>query len=162
MTDNRGKYRGPVHSGPERSAPYPVSRLAPPIDLVDLARQIGEADQAINARTGAKLQVIAGQIRALQQEARKVLEEARHDQDLHRARCMFRKLPGHVYYLYQAPDDGCYFSMLSPEDWQGHPPHSFKGSYRLEADMSWTPADTPDEPDNARELMRSLLEDNGS
>ena len=32
-----------------------------------------------------------------------------------------------------------YFSMLSPEDWRGAPPHRFEGSYALEADMRWTP-----------------------
>jgi hypothetical protein len=28
--------------------------------------------------------------------------------------------------------------MLAPEDWAGAPPHAFEGSYRLEADQTYT------------------------
>lgn len=31
--------------------------------------------------------------------------------------------------------------MPSPQDWNGRPPQAFVGSYRLENDMSGTPAD---------------------
>jgi hypothetical protein len=121
------------------SLPYPASRLSAPIELVDLAKEIEQADQVIGMVAGAKLQVIRDQMRALQEQARKVLEEAQIAMQLHRARCQFKKVPGHVYHLYRDGHGGLYFSMLSPEEWRGNPPHAFEGSYRVEADMSFTP-----------------------
>lgn len=145
------------HHGPDHAAPYPVSRLAPAIDLVDLAREIAEADRLLNTRISAKLQVIADQIRSLQEEARAVLAEAKRDQDLNHVACNFAKKPGGIYHLYSRSDGTRYFSMLSPDDWQGMPPHSFLGAYRLEADHSWTPAEEMDRPDESHELVRRLL-----
>jgi hypothetical protein len=137
--DKLVRHGGDRHDGPARTSPYPVSRLAPTHDLVDAARQIAEADQLIGTVTHAKLEVIARQIRTLQDEARKILDDARADAELHRAQCSFRKTIGHVYHLYRHADGRLYFSMLSPDDWHGQPPHAFEGSYRLEPDMSWTP-----------------------
>lgn len=151
--------KGALHQGHGRSAPYPVSRLGASIDLVDLAQQISTADSHINTRVSAKLQVIADQIRHLQQEAREALASAQRDQELHRAHCNFKRIPGRTYHLYRRADGSSYFSMLGPDDWGGRPPHAFQGSYRLENDMSWTPADQVDTPDDSRELVRRLLEE---
>ncbi|ALP52224.1 hypothetical protein Tel_03155 [Candidatus Tenderia electrophaga] len=149
--------KGALHQGHARSAPYPVSRLGANVELVDLVQQIATADSHINTRVSAKLQVIADQIRNLQAEAREVLESAQRDQDLHRAQCNFKRIPGRTYHLYQRNDGSNYFSMLGPDDWGGRAPHEFQGSYRLENDMSWTPADQVDMPDDSRELVRRLL-----
>ena len=78
------KYQGSKHTLAERSAPYPVSRLAPSMELVDLARTISEADNTIQSHTTGKLKIIARQITALQDEARKILQQAQRDQQLHR------------------------------------------------------------------------------
>lgn len=134
------RHPGARHEGPARTSPYPVSRLAPVHDLVDTARRIAEADQVIGTVVNAKLQAIAEQMQALKDQARQILRQAHEDAELHRAACNFRKKPGQVYHLYRRPDGALYFSMLSPDDWQGRAPHPFEGSYRLEADMSWTPA----------------------
>ncbi len=122
---------------PEHGSPYPVSRLAPPITLIDLAREIAQADRMIATKVDAQLEVIARQIRGLQDEARRILEGANRDKDLHRAECAFQKRAGHVYHLYRKNDGSLYFSILSPTDWH-QPPHIFCGSFRLEADFSWT------------------------
>jgi hypothetical protein len=137
--DGLERYQGSKVSGPARTSPYPVSRLAPAHDLVDMARQIAEADHVIGTVVHAKLEVIADQIRALQEQARTVLEDARENAALHRAQCRFQKKPGRVYHLYRREDGTTYLSMLSPAEW-GEPPDEFLGSYRLELDMSWTPA----------------------
>ncbi|MGD8795990.1 MAG: DUF2452 domain-containing protein [Thiohalophilus sp.] len=161
--DGTKKYSGELHQGSERSAPYPVSRLAPAFELVDLAKQISEADKMINTRVSSKLKVIADQIRHLQDEARQVLEETQKDQKLHQAACNFQRQPGHVYHLYRKADGNTWFSMLSPDDWQGQPPNEYLGSYRLEADMSWTDMSKLDdqEGDETRELVKRLLEGHG-
>lgn len=123
-----------------------MSRLAPVHDLVDAAREIQSADEVIGATTNAKLETIVAQIRALQEQAREVLINARASALLHRASCGFQKRVGAIYHLYHRSEDDAYFSMLGPDDWRGAPPHPFEGSYRLEPDMSWTRVDEDDSP----------------
>lgn len=131
------------HAGPDRSSPYPVSRLSGPVSLVDAAREIERADQWIASTSSAKLEQIASQMRALREQAEAVLREAKENTALHRAEARFGRQPGKVYHLYEREGGQRYWSMLSPDDWRGAPPHAFLGSYRLEFDQSWTPlADT--------------------
>jgi hypothetical protein len=153
------RYGGDRHEGPARTSPYPVSRLAPAHDLVDVAREIERADRTLGAVVGGKLEILAKQIRALQEEARQILDDTRRDLDLHRAECAFVKRPGTTYHLYERPNGQLYFSMLSPDDWNGAPPHAFRGSFRLEADQSWTPAEQIEgEAARPEELVRRLLD----
>jgi hypothetical protein len=159
MSDDQTRDGGGKHQGPDHSSPYPVSRLDPPHDLVDVAREIEKADGMLKTAVGSKLEVIAEQIRALQDKARDVLEQAERDSDLHRARCNFHRRPGNIYHLYRKQDGSLYFSMLSPEEWGGEPPHEFVGSYRLEADMSWTPAEQLDTREDPHQLAERLLSD---
>lgn len=126
-----------------RSAPYPMSRLAPRFDLVDIAGEIQRADATVSVVVSAKLDLIRKQILALQEEARAVLDDAAHAARLHRAHCNFRKMAGHVYHLYRRDEEDLYFSMLSPDEWRGKPPHAYEGSYRLENDQSFTRIDVP-------------------
>lgn len=159
MSSERHRHnKGKIHKGADRSAPYPVSRLAPGFGLVDMAREIEQADQVVSGRLSAQLQVIADQVKALQAQAREVLAQARDDQRLHHARCAFRRIPGHTYHLYQEADGSPAFSMLSPDDWNGRPPKPFLGSYRLESDMSWTPADETGRRNDSRQLVGRLLD----
>lgn len=118
---------------------YMTNRNADPMDLVELARQVQKADEFTKATAGSKLIVIADQIRYLQEQAKKVLEEAKRDAMLHHAACNLVKKPGQVYYLYERPSGQNYFSLLSPEEWGASCPHEFVGAFKLEHDMSWTP-----------------------
>lgn len=144
----KNKYTGKNHEGPARSSPYPVSRLGSEISLIDLAKQIDTADNFIHTKTNAKLNLIAEQIKALQDTAREVLQQAQQDQLLHRAECQFQRKPGHIYHLYRRSgrDDSAYFSMLAPHEWGGKPPHEYVASYRLENDMSWSEVEEMDQP----------------
>lgn len=138
----RGKRDTPENG--EHLSPYPVSRLAPAFELVDLAKEIARADDMLSIQTGGKLKLLADQIRGLQEEARAILERTSRDQQLHRAECNFRKKPGMIYHLYKKEDQSLVFSMLSPADWGERQPHLFEGSFRLESDMSWTEMDDED------------------
>ena len=146
-----------LHQSGDRSSPYPISRLAPAFTATDLAAEVARAESMLSARTGAKLRVIADQIEALQAQARKILEEAREEQALTRAQCSFKRIPGHRYHLYRKPDGSHFFSMLSPADWRGEPPHPFLGSYRLEADYSWTQASEGIATDETGDLLDQFL-----
>ena len=70
---------GKGYEGPQRTAPYPMSRLAPPYDLVRVAEEIQAADALISAVAGAELDAIAEQIRRLQAQAASVLEAAHRE-----------------------------------------------------------------------------------
>lgn len=153
---------GAKHEGAQRTSPYPLSRLAPAHDLVDVAKRIAEADAMVGAVASGKLGVIAEQIRALQDEARRILDETRRDLDLHRARCSFVRRPGQTYHLYRRREDGeLWFSMIAPDEWRGATASDFEGSFRLELDQSWTRVDGRDEeepaPPSPPELVRRLL-----
>lgn len=153
---DRAKPLGGRHDGPASTSPYPMSRLSAPHDLVDTAREIQKADAVLGAVTGDKLRLIAEQIRSLKEQARELLEEARRSAELHRAECRFQKRVGGIYHLYRN-GERLYFSMLSPADWGARAPHAYEGSYRLEADMGWTPvervADREAQDASARRLL---------
>ncbi len=134
MTNRRKKSGVPLA---DHSSPFPVSRLAPTIELVDLAREISLADDLLSMQVSGKLKTLAKQMRVLQKEARQLLKETRRNQELHRAQCSFKKVVGQVYHLYQKKEGGLVFSMLSFQNWKGAPPFQYIGSYRLENDMSW-------------------------
>ncbi|GAB4208471.1 MAG: hypothetical protein OHK0013_26970 [Sandaracinaceae bacterium] len=154
---------GDKHVGEQRTSPYPMSRLAPVHDLVDVARQIAEADRMIGAVASAELTQIADQIRALQDRARAILAEARESLEIHQARCSFQKRPGHVYHLYARAHGERFLSMIGPDEWgDGDGARTFVGSYRLELDQSWTRVDggqgrRSPEPVRASELLARVL-----
>lgn len=128
-------------------------------DLVELAGQIAQADQFTRSTAGAKLQVIAEQVRFLQEQARKVLEEARLDALINHTACNFKKIPGKTYYIYKQrknPDKE-FMSMISPEEWgRSCPP--FVAGYRLELDMSWTHLSDLDKRNEQNMLVDKILE----
>jgi Protein of unknown function (DUF2452) len=144
------------YTGTTALAPFPMSRLAPAFQLVDIAREIEKADAQIAIVTGGKLLLIADQIRALQEKAHKLLERAELDAKLHRALCRFEKKVGDVYHLYKEPDDSTWFSLIAPGEWLVHKP-TFVGSFRLEADQSFTPLDQIAEQDERQATIRGLL-----
>lgn len=157
MNDDMKRYDGSNHLQGSNTAPYPSSRLAPYIDIVDLAREISKADSMIHTATSNRLRDIAAQIQRLQQDARQILEQAHKDQQLHRAQCNFQRQPGRIYHLYVKTDGQLYFSMLSPLDWSDQPPHPYRGSYRLEADMSWTDIQQINDLDEKNTAVKQLL-----
>ena len=132
----RGRYEGA-----SRAAPYPLSRMAPAFDLIDVAAEIQRADSMLATVTGGKLEVIAEQIRKLQDKARELLEQARRDAELHRAKCSFEKRIGGVYHLYREADGQLWFSLIAPDEWVTPQDHAFEGSWRLEPDMSFARLD---------------------
>ncbi len=64
---------------------YGLHRLAPPIRLVDAAAEIERADHMIGTVAGAKLRLLAEQIRKLQDEAKTIVAPAEQDAQLHLA-----------------------------------------------------------------------------
>lgn len=128
-----------------KSCDYPVSRLAPKFEPVDQLAVVEEAKKMLGAVATGKLQLIVEQINFLKKQAKTIIEEAEINLMLHKASCSFEKRVGHTYHLYERQDGTVYFSMISPEEWNNNPPHVFRGSYRLESDMSWSSGDSVDE-----------------
>lgn len=132
------------YEGPSRAAPYGLTRTAPAYDLVDVAAQIQKADETLATMTGGKLGVIAEQIRRLQEQAHAILEKARRDAELHRARCAFEKRAGGEYHLYRDAE-GLWFSRIGPTEWVTPQAQTFEGTFRLELDMAFTRLDVPED-----------------
>ncbi|XP_053068567.1 uncharacterized protein C1orf50 homolog isoform X3 [Acinonyx jubatus] len=105
----------PTPGGLALVSPYHTHRAGDPLDLVALAEQVQKADEFIRANATNKLTVIAEQIQHLQEQARKVLEDARRDADLHHVACNIVKKPGNIYYLYKRESGQQYFSIISPK-----------------------------------------------
>jgi Protein of unknown function (DUF2452) len=148
-----------IYKGPTRAAPYPLSRMAPSFSLVSAAEEIEKADAMLATVTGGKLEVIAEQIRRLQEQARGLLDRAKRDAALHRATCSFEKRAGGIYHLYRKDDGELWFSLMAPDEWSRPRPQTFEGTYRLEADMTYTRLDADDgvSPPPDPEIVRALL-----
>jgi hypothetical protein len=131
------KYKGENVRSPARSSPYPVSRLAPAMELVELARELAEADDMLTVQATAQLRLLAEQMEQLRAKARKILAETRENQELHRAECGFAKKPGHTYHLYRKKNGDLVFSLVGPSEWGTGPPFEYVGTYRLELDKTW-------------------------
>jgi hypothetical protein len=109
--------------------------------MEDLAARVESSNALVSAVTTRRLELIAEQMRLLRAQAEAVIRDAERDLRLNAARCPFRRKPGQLYHLYRDHAGELFFSMLSPDDWGVRAPAGFEGSYRLEADQSWTPAE---------------------
>ncbi|XP_030376876.1 uncharacterized protein C1orf50 homolog [Scaptodrosophila lebanonensis] len=130
-------------------------------DILNLAQQIQNADKQLKNSTCQKLSIILEQIRMLQAQAVDILKESSHNSLLHSAACNFTKKPGHIYHLYERATGQNYFSMLSPEEWScggSVDPHTYKGSYRLEHDLSWTPVEKIKQHDDKMKWVEECME----
>lgn len=144
-------------NGLELVSSYQTNRVGDPMDLVALAEHIQKGDDFVKANACNKLTVIADQIKYLQGQAKKVLEDAKRDADLHHAACNIVKKPGNMYYLYQRPSGQRYFSIISPKEWGPSCPHQFLGAFKLQHDMSWTPANEVERRDAEIAIMDKIL-----
>lgn len=120
-----------------RNMTHPARTSDPPFSLVQRAQEIEKADEVVQSHVHGKLDVIARQIRTLQEEARDIIGRAERDMELHRIKCNFEKKPGMALYLYQKSNGDKHFSILSPAEWGASLPHEFLGGYRLAADGSF-------------------------
>lgn len=125
------------HKSPDHASPYPISRLAPKFDMINVPVEIEKATHVLSAVARGKLEVIERQIRNLQLEAMLIIQKAQDDLILHSAEIRFHRKAGQTYHLYQRQDGTRYFSLASPEEWSSMQPHDFIGSFLLEDDMSW-------------------------
>ncbi|XP_060665856.1 uncharacterized protein C1orf50 homolog [Drosophila nasuta] len=131
-------------------------------DIIKLAQEIQAADKQLKNSTSQKLVVILDQIKMLQAQAMNILQESNDSRALHSAACNFTKKPGHIYHLYQRATGQNYFSMLSPEEWNHPADQTFKGSYRLEYDLSWTPVDKIREHDDKLKWVERCMNSESS
>lgn len=130
-------------------------------DLVELASTIQTADKFTRATAGSKLSVIAEQVRFLQEQAKKVLEEAQRDTEINHMACNFKRIPGKIYYIYKRNNGKKYMSMISPEEWGNDCPE-FVAAYKLQHDMSWTPYEQIERKDDEQAVIDKILRCNSN
>lgn len=103
----------------------------------------------LQATIQAKLDILFKQMDLLKKEIIEVASQADIYNQLNSAKCNFKKIPGNTYHLYHSKGrqqllkdnyqmDLCYFSMLSPDDWNNQHPHHYLGSFQYNLDSSWT------------------------
>ncbi|GMT14928.1 hypothetical protein PFISCL1PPCAC_6225, partial [Pristionchus fissidentatus] len=126
-------------------------------ELVVLAGQLKNARELVRGRALDRMHDIAKQMEHLHEMAKKVLEDANRDEHLHKIACNMQKIVGKVYHVYDK-EGNQYMSLLSPDEW-GRPEklEEFRGSYRLEADRSWTPLDEVREKEEKRAKFERYL-----
>ena len=95
--------------------PEESGKIRSQFDLVELAGEIQTADKFTRATAGSKLSVIAEQVRFLQEQATKILEQAQRDKEINHMACNFKRIPGKVYYIYKRANGKKYMSMISPD-----------------------------------------------
>merc|ERR1711976_131843 len=148
--------RNTAPGGFQLVCPEESGKIRSQFDLVELAGEIQTADKFTRATAGSKLSVIAEQVRFLQEQARKILEEAQKDKEINHMACNFKRIPGKLYYIYTRPNGKNYMSMISPEEWgKDCPP--FVAAYKLEHDMSWTPQENVEAKENENAIIDKIL-----
>lgn len=104
-----------------------------------------------------KLDVIGEQIRFLQKQALKILQDASDNNELHNVPCNFIKIPGNIYHLYQRESGEKMWSLVSPSEFGTSGNLSHLGSYRMEVDRSFTPVEKIKEFQANRQFSEALL-----
>lgn len=89
-----------------------------------------------NATAYSQLKLLAQQVKAIEQQAMDIINNAIENDSLYEIECKFKKKPGKSYYLYQN-DDKKYFSMLSPKDWNFNHKDTFLGEYYYDFDYTF-------------------------
>ncbi|CAH1183671.1 unnamed protein product [Phaedon cochleariae] len=126
------------------------------IEMMELESHLTNANSHVASNARNKLEIIGRQMKNLQELMTDVIRETNLNHELNGAACNFVKKPGNVYHLYERPSGQKYFGMLSPEEWI-NTPHKFLGSYRLEADYSWTPAGDEETRHEGINFLREIV-----
>lgn len=126
-------------------------------DLENLIVALKNSNEHVKSTALNKLDVIGEQIKFLQKQAKEILEDAARNSELHNVPCNFVKVPGSIYHLYQRQSGEKFWSMISPEEFGTNNKNEFLGSYRLEADKSFTAVSDIDDYTNRRQFAESLL-----
>lgn len=137
---------------------YRVNRMESG-DLEVLVSNLKTCEQHTKNNAINKLQVISEQVKFLQQQAKKILEDTQRNSELHNVPCNFVKVCGQSYHLYSKKDCGSkFFSMISPQEWgNAASAYEFLGSFRLEYDRSFTPLDKLEEYSEHRLFAEHML-----
>merc|ERR1712020_91537 len=148
--------RNTAPGGFQLVCPEESGKIRIQFDLVELAGEIQTADKFTRATAGSKLSVIAEQVRFLQAQAQKILEEAQRDKEINHMACNFKRIPGKIYYIYKRANGKNYMSMISPEEWGKDCPEFIAG-YKLENDMSWTPFENIEKREDENIIIDKIL-----
>jgi len=139
--------QNPTHNKQEpvvenkNSLSYPTRTMDPPISAVDRVKEIEKAGLSVQSHLNAKLDIILHQIQNLQQEAKKIIEQAEEDMKLHQIKCNFEKRIGMKIHCYMRKNGENFFSLLSPEEWQNSPA-VFLATYLIKPDMGFEKINT--------------------
>ncbi|MEY2970114.1 MAG: DUF2452 domain-containing protein [Flavobacteriaceae bacterium] len=107
--------------------PYSTSVTGPVIKPTDLTGWKQRGAHQVNARFQARID-------ELKKAYETMMKEVEDNQKVYQASFSFEPVVGKVYHLYNKPGKGLFLSLLSPDECR----FDFEGSYRLDADQTWT------------------------
>lgn len=84
-----------------------------------------------------KLKQLAKQMEKLQLEAQEIIEDSFLQHSLQNVECKCKKISGTTYHLYVDVDGKQYFSLVSPNEWNGEHKHNYVGSYYYDFDKTF-------------------------
>ena len=70
-----------------------------------------------NYASYARLELIAKQMKMLQNEAEHILLHHQYNLDFQKMECRFKKVPGTMYYVFENGNKDRFLSMIPPEKW---------------------------------------------
>jgi len=127
ITETPGTLAYPHHAG---------SAIVKPIDK---GRVKGRAVSAMHEQTSTQLAQIQRQVELLAEQARQIQARIEISEKIYLAEIGFEPLIGHIYHLYDKPDESLVLAMVGPNEWgkSGMPFNNFIATVKLLSDHTW-------------------------
>lgn len=112
-----------------------VNRLMESLSIAKLDNDKYEELKRYNTTTISKLQMIAEQIKYLQDSAKNIILISEQNKKLHEAECNFSKIMGHIYHFYERENGVIYCSLIGPNEWTLY--HKYFGTFLYDFDSEF-------------------------
>jgi hypothetical protein len=107
------------------------------IKPLDKGKIKGNAMAAMYEQTDRQLDQIREQVDLLVKQAQQIKDRMLYSEWIYKAECGFKPLIGHIYHLYQKPNDSYFLSMVGPKDWGRSSKFEFVVTAKLLSDHTW-------------------------
>ncbi len=107
------------------------------IKPLDKGKTKGVAMKAMYQQTESHLLQIKEQVETLIKQAQAIHDRINLSEQIYKADCGFKPLPGNTYFLYEKKDISWLISMIAPKEWGAKMPYKYLATIELLADSTW-------------------------
>jgi hypothetical protein len=107
------------------------------IKPLDKGKTKGVAMKAMYQQTETQLLQIKEQVETLIKLAQAIHDRINLSEQIYKADCGFKPLPGNTYFLYEKKDISWLISMIAPKEWGSKMPYKYLATIELLADSTW-------------------------